>query len=231
MIYVFGKKNCILVGSLVILFVLISVTYNSVLKSTCANIISNTIIIDPGHGGEDSGALGITGVKEKDLNLNISIKLKEELLKRGFNVIMTRDTDTMLNDKDAKKKKISDLKNRVKLANNYPNCIFLSIHMNYFDDKNQKGAQVFYSDNNKENLLIAECIQKHLKENLDKKNNREAKKSKDNIYILKKIESPACLIECGFISNPNEEQMLSKDEYQLKIVKAISDGIFEYISL
>ncbi len=202
---------------------------NIYMDSIVANVTSNTIIIDPGHGGEDSGALGTMGTLEKDLNLSIALKIKEKLLNTGFNVIITRSDDKMLGTENVtKNKKRNDLKARVKIAQSYENAIFLSIHMNHFDDSNQKGAQIFYSKNNKGSKKLAELIDKNFKKTLDTSNKREIKKAGSEIYIMNKVNNPACLIECGFISNPTEEHKLKDEAYQWKITDAVINAICEF---
>lgn len=232
MIYVFNKKIIILSLSLFIIFISTICIYNSVLSSTVTKVVSNTVIIDPGHGGEDGGAVGITGTKEKDLNLKIALNLKEKLLNSGFNVVLTRENDIMLCDENQKKnKKRTDLKNRVNITEKYSDGILISIHMNFFDDKTQKGAQVFYSANNNDSKIIAEKLQQEFINTLDKNNKRKIKPSGSEIFLLSRTKIPACLIECGFISNPTEEQLLLKENYQNKITDAITNAIINYYSI
>jgi len=206
-------------------------SFNGYFASREVSVSTNTIIIDAGHGGEDGGAIGKNGTKEKDLNLSISLKLKNALIKNGFNVQMTRETDTMLSEPDEKKhKKRSDLNNRVKMTRKFENGIFLSIHMNYYDSPAQKGAQMFYSVNNEKSKLLAMCIEKEFKTSVDPDNKRVSKPAGNEIFIMKHIKLPACLIECGFISNREEEKLLNDAAYQDKIVNAIVTGVKKYIS-
>jgi len=231
MFYVINKKSIILTFSLMFVFIMSSFIYNSYQKSMVTSITSNVIVIDPGHGGEDGGAVGVTGIKEKDLNLKIALKLKEKLLNSGINVVMTRDTDIMLCDKNQqKKRKRTDFDNRIKIAQNYNNAIFISIHMNYFEDNSQSGAQIFYSKNNPESKEIASILREELKNSLNPNNKRQIKPSGKEIYLLSNLKIPACLIECGFISNPTEEQLLMSDKYQEKIAETIKNGLLKYFS-
>lgn len=194
------------------------------------SVLTNTIIIDPGHGGEDGGAVGKNGTKEKDLNLEIALKLKKIMIENGFNVQLTREKDTMLCDPEiTKHKKRTDLNNRVKISRKFDNGIFLSIHMNHFEDPNQKGSQVFYSVNNKNSKMLAELIEKELKASVDAENKRVSKPAENNIFIMKHINIPACLIECGFISNRIEEKLLADPTYQEKIANAIATGVKNFI--
>lgn len=231
MFYVINKKSIILTFSLMFVFIMSSFIYNSYQKSMVTSVTSNVIVIDPGHGGEDGGAVGVTGIKEKDLNLKIALKLKEKLLNSGINVVMTRDTDIMLCDKNQqKKRKRTDFDNRIKIAQNYNNAIFISIHMNYFEDNSQSGAQIFYSKNNPESKEIASILREELKNSLNPNNKRQIKPSGKEIYLLSNLKIPACLIECGFISNPTEEQLLMSDNYQEKIAETIKNGLLKYFS-
>ena len=231
MFYVINKKSIILTFSLVFIFIMSSFIYNSYQKSMVTSVTSNVIVIDPGHGREDGGAVGVTGIKEKDLNLKIALKLKEKLLNSGINVVMTRETDIMLCDKNQqKKRKRTDFDNRIKIAQNYNNAIFISIHMNYFEDNSQSGAQIFYSKNNPESKEIASILREELKNSLNPNNKRQIKPSGKEIYLLSNLKIPACLIECGFISNPTEEQLLMSDNYQEKIAETIKNGLLKYFS-
>lgn len=225
-------KNSIISLSLIIFTVFISaLTYNKYYDSNNVSVMTNTIIIDAGHGGEDGGAIGNNGTKEKDLNLQIALKLKEGLINNGFNVQMTRETDTMLSDPEEQKhKKRSDLNNRVKIARKFENGIFLSIHMNYYESSSEKGAQIFYSPNNENSEILAKSIENEFKQTVDSENKRDSKKAGSEIFIMKHINIPACLIECGFISNREEEKLLSDSAYQDKIVNAIITGVKKYLS-
>ena len=228
MLILLSKKNIILFLFLLFVFGGASTVFHHNFSSAVSKVVTNTIILDAGHGGEDGGAIGISGSKEKDINLAVTLKLKQKLLDSGFNVIMTRESDIMLCDeKQQKKKKLTDLKNRVAISTKNNEAIFLSIHMNHYEDITQKGAQVFYSVNNSMSEEIAKNIQNELKETVDQNNRREIKPSGKEIYILDKIKTPACLIECGFISNPTEEQLLLNEDYQNKIADAITNGIIK----
>lgn len=191
------------------------------------------VIIDAGHGGEDGGAVGANGVYEKDLNLLIAADLKDMLSAEGIDTVMTRETDIMLYDKNVNykgRKKMLDLAARLKIAESYEDCIFVSIHMNSFPDKKYSGLQVYYSPNHTDSKILAESIQKNVSVNLQPENSRSVKKAGSNIYLLDRIQSPAVLIECGFISNHEECELLSSKEYRQKLTLLIFCGICEYIS-
>ena len=185
------------------------------------------IIIDAGHGGIDCGAVGKNDILEKDLNLIIALKLKRLFKMSNCEVILTRETDIMLNDDGVNKRKASDLLNRVKIANKYPDAIFISIHMNKFEQEKYKGMQVFYSQNNLDSANLAELVKINCKEYLQPDNNREIKRGK-NIYILENIKNIGILIECGFLSNYEESRLLIQDDYQNKIAKIIFASVVEF---
>lgn len=224
----------------IILIILISVSLHLSIKKDTD--VSNTesispsrpiVIIDAGHGGEDGGAVGANGVYEKDLNLLIAADLKDMLSAEGIDTVMTRETDIMLYDKNVDyrgRKKRLDLTARLKIAESYEDCIFVSIHMNSFSDKKYSGLQVYYSPNHTDSKLLAESIQKNVSVHLQPENSRSVKKSGSNIFLLDRIQSPAVLIECGFISNYEECERLSSKEYRQKLTLLIFCGICEYIS-
>lgn len=192
-----------------------------------------TVIIDAGHGGEDGGAVGKNGVYEKELNLLIAADLRDMLSAEGINVVMTRETDVLLYDRtlDYKgRKKMLDLAARLKIAESYENCIFVSIHMNSFPDERYKGLQVYYSPNHPDSAKLAESIQNTVSLHLQPENSRSVKKAGTNIYLLDRIHSPSVLIECGFISNHEECELLSSKEYRQELTLLIFCGICEYIS-
>lgn len=190
-----------------------------------------TIIIDAGHGGEDCGAIGVSGVYEKDLNLEIASMLGGLLTDEGYAVIYTRTDDRLLyTDEENIKgiRKISDLKNRCKIGAEYENSIFVSIHMNSFAEEKYSGLHVYYSDNNADSYALAMKVQGKVRDTLQPNNNR-VPKSGENIYLLENLENPAILIECGFLTNIEECEKLSQKEYQKELSFSILCGIIEYI--
>ena len=192
-----------------------------------------TVILDPGHGGEDGGAVGKNGVYEKDLNLSIAKKLSEQLADMNVSVICTRTEDILLYDKtqDYKgKKKILDLAARLKIARDTENPIFISIHMNAFSQTQYSGLQVYYSKNDPRSEELARCIQNAVQKELQPTNTRKIKQASTNIYLLDRITTPAILIECGFLSNPEECALLSTDEYQEALTFLLADVIAEYVA-
>jgi N-acetylmuramoyl-L-alanine amidase len=190
----------------------------------------STVVIDAGHGGEDPGTIGVNGAYEKDINLSIAITLGELLTERGFAVVYTRTDDRMLYGEGQNIKgirKISDLKNRCKIAAEYPQAIFVSIHMNSYGSPAFSGLHVYYSPEDENSKLLANKIQYSVKENLQNTNNRKIKPGKD-IYVLENVENTAVLIECGFLTNAEECEKLSQKEYQKQLCLAIVCGIIEY---
>lgn len=190
-----------------------------------------TLVIDPGHGGEDGGAVSCTGVTESSLNLEIGVRLHDLLLFLGYRSQLTRESDTSLHDPSAQtvsEKKVSDLKNRVRMVQNTENAILVSIHQNYFSKEQYSGAQVFFAPT-PGSLALAGTVQERLRSSLDPKNHREAKESL-TVYLMKKITCPGILIECGFLSNRAEEEKLRSGAYQKQLVCVIACGLTEYLS-
>lgn len=195
---------------------------NVYLREINTKLVGKVIAIDIGHGGKDSGTT-YGNIKEKDINLSIGLKLKDELIKEGVEVILLRDGDYDLSHPDAKRRKKSDFDNRIKVINNSNADMYISLHINYLDNSKYYGAQVFYTDGNKK---IAESIQEQFINML--KSPMKSKKLRDDIYMYKKLKIPGVLIECGFISNSKERNLLINDEYQDKIVESIVKGVIEY---
>lgn len=185
-------------------------------------LLNKTIIIDSGHGGKDGGSV-VNGILEKNINLQISLKLKDILIKNGANVIMTRDGDYDLSSPNVNRRKKSDFDNRISLINNASADLYISIHLNYLSDSRYSGAQVFYT---KGNEYLAEIMQESLASYL--KTKMPAKKLSNTIYMYKKLNVPGVLIECGFLSNEKERNLLITDKYQERIALAITKGIISY---
>ena len=189
------------------------------------------IIIDAGHGGEDPGAIGSNGVYEKDLNLAIALQVGQMLEDEGYVIVYTRTDDRMLYTEEENIKgirKISDLKNRCKVAQRYPDALFISIHMNSFGSDKYFGTQVYYSNVNEKSIDLAEAVQYKVREAIQTDNNRTIKKSEE-LYVLNNINNPSILIECGFLTNKTECEKLCKKEYQKELSFSIVCGIIEYM--
>lgn len=181
-----------------------------------------TVIIDPGHGGEDGGATSCTGILESQYNLEISLRLRDLFHLLGVNTLMIRETDCSVytaGDTIAQKK-ISDLKERVRMVNNTPDALLISIHQNHFVQSQYSGAQMFFAptDGSKE---LAQLLQKAFIETVNPNSHRQVKKA-DGIYLMQHINCPAVLIECGFLSNPTEAYLLGSEDYQKKLCAIIA---------
>lgn len=186
------------------------------------------IVIDPGHGGVDPGMLGVNDTVEKEINLEISYMLKEELEGQGISVVLTRTTDDGLYEESDSNKKIADMKKRCQVITENNADIVVSIHQNSFSDSAVCGAQVFYYKHSEKGKELAQCIQDSMKENLDETNNRKIK-ANDSYYMLIHTPCPTVIVECGFITNYDEAELLVSEEYQRKVAEAISAGIRDFI--
>ena len=189
-----------------------------------------TIVIDAGHGGEDGGAIGLTGTLEKDINLDISKKLEFLFGLCGIDTVMTRTDDKLLyNEGQEGRKKFFDLHNRVKIANSIDNAFLVSIHQNKFPIEKYHGLQVYYAENFSQSEVVAEAIQKNTVLFLQNDNKRQIKRAGKEIFLLKNVNCPAVLVECGFLSNFEEENNLNNDEYRQKIATIIFSSIMQTI--
>ena len=186
------------------------------------------ICLDSGHGGDDPGKIGVGGTKEKDINLQVALKLKEKLEKAGFEVVMTRETDTDLAEEGASSHKVSDMRKRCEIIEETKPVMTVSIHQNSYTDSAVKGAQTFYYGESAEGKALAEVLQAKLVEKLDPSNHRTAK-ANESYYLLKKTSTPTVIVECGFLSNPEEEKKLQEEKYQEQVADAVCEGIKEYL--
>lgn len=202
---------------LITLLILNLLIYIPTIAQSRKLILNNkTIVIDPGHGGKDVGT-SFKDIYEKDINLDISLYLKEELEKFGANVIVTRLGDYDLSTPNASRRKKSDFDNRIKIANENNSDLFISIHQNYYKDSKYKGTQIFYKGN--ENL--ADYLQKNINKD------RKTKKISNSLYMYNKIKSDVLLIECGFLSNSSDRKKFTDISYQ----KEYSKNLSKYITL
>ena len=193
-------------------------------------VSGKTIVIDAGHGKPDEGAQSSNGTTEAETNLKIALKLQNLLEQSGTTVILTRSDENAIYDIDAKtlkQKKISDIHNRVKIGNESSADLFVSIHLNKIPQQQYDGWQTFYKAGSNEGKKLAESIQNNLNEAIQKENIRIAK-TIDNIYIIKHVEIPITIVECGFLSNPTEEKKLLEDDYQNRLAWGIYNGIIDY---
>lgn len=191
-----------------------------------------TLVIDAGHGGMDGGASGATGTTEQHINLSIAKRTQSLAGFFGVSTVMTREDEQSLDYKEGasiRRNKVADIKKRESIALSVKNPVFLSIHLNQFDDVQYKGAQVFYSKNNPEGALLAKALQESMVSGLDKSNKRKEKQALDTIYLLKKLRCPAVIVECGFLSNPQEEKLLINESYHKKAALCIIRGYLNYL--
>lgn len=233
-----NAKNKIIL-SFVLFLILGSLGFGTVIVSeklavdAASTKVNQTVIIDAGHGGPDGGTSADDGTLEKDLNLQIAIKLNESLNSMGIKTVMIRTEDISVHDASAntiRQKKVSDLKNRLKIINETNNSIFVSIHQNHFSDSRYSGTQVFYSKNNPQSSVLADCIRQSVISDLQKDNTRETKPSGTDIYLLYHAESPAVMVECGFLSNINESKNLKNENYQKELAFVLALGISDYLN-
>lgn len=185
------------------------------------------------HGGEDGGAVGKNGILEKDVNLSVAKILYDILYINNFPVSMTRTEDVMLYGRYENtdgKKKIYDLKARLDIANETENPLFISIHMNSYPGEECRGAQVYYSKNNDESVNIAGKIQNYVSSYIQPENKRKIKSATSSIFLLDRIKCPAVLIECGFLSNYEECEKLSSDDYRKALTVSLFGAIADYMS-
>lgn len=207
--------------------VIISRTVSKYVASDQVKNRKMVIVLDPGHGGSDPGKIGVNDVEEKTLNLAIAGKVQELLKKEKIDVVMTREEDIMLTGPDGKTTKAGDMKARVAVINEAAPVLAVSIHQNSYHQEGVKGAQVFYYSHSEEGKKAAELMQKAMLI-LNTENNRKAK-ADDTYYLLKRTEAPTIIVECGFLSNWEEAELLKDEEYQEKTAEAIVDGIKAYI--
>lgn len=208
------------------------VSFGKVLEAMSENN-EVTVIIDAGHGGIDGGTSAKDGTIEKNLNLSIALKLRDTLEAIGIKTVMTRTDDRSIHDDGAKtirEQKVSDIKNRLKIIQTTPNCVFVSIHQNHFQSSKYYGTQVFYSKNNPESKVLADTIRKTIVNNLQKDNNRELKQSGKEIYLLYHSIAPSVMVECGFLSNENDTRLLKDEQYQKEFAFFTALGISDYIN-
>ena len=207
-------------------------TNKNAISTMALPVTNKTIVIDAGHGGEDGGATSENGISEAQINLKIALNLQKLLEQSGANVILTRSDENAIYDLDKKtlrEKKVSDIKNRVKIGNNSSADIFVSIHLNKIPQNQYSGWQTFYKDGNEQGKELATSIQNNLNETIQKENKRVPMKI-SNVYIIKQVEIPTAIVECGFLSNPEEEQILQQAIYQEKLAWGIYNGIIEYFN-
>lgn len=225
------KALMILFSGFLLIAVCINISYkidDVMVKTVGINNIQTrkTVIIDPGHGGIDVGTVGIDGSLEKNINLSISLDLYDFLMVSGINTVLTRDGDYEMYRAGEQRTK-SDLYNRMDYINSVPDSILISIHQNHFENEAEWGTQVWYSPNDEISPTLADKILQSVKKNIQPENKRENKVSDNSYYILYKAQKPSVMVECGFVSNENENKRLQDKEYQRDMAYSILVGICE----
>ena len=200
--------------------------YFSTQRTATQNI---SFIIDPGHGIPDGGAVGTDGTTEQELNLLISLKLSQKLKELGQSNIMTRTDENSIyaEGKTIHEKKVSDIRERIKLASKFSNTPLISVHMNTYPSENVKGIQVFYSSKNEGSQELAQKLQTALNEAFQSDAPRTIKAIPNNIYLFSHIQNTAVIIECGFISNSEELKLLKNEQYQITLAEVIATTLAE----
>lgn len=230
----FTKKRLVILGIFLLLVISICVIMQfkePETKETVALPVSNkVIVVDAGHGEPDGGAVSSNGISEAEINLKIALKLQNLLEQSGATVILTRSDENGIYDLDKetlKQKKVSDIKNRVKIGNSSSADIFISIHLNKIPQQQYSGWQTFFKKDCENGKKLATAIQENLKQAVQKENDRVPMKI-DNVYIVKNVEIPLTIVECGFLSNTEEEKQLQDDNYQNRLAWGIYNGIIDY---
>lgn len=205
-----------------------------VTSASIADSTLPTIILDAGHGGFDGGCVAYNGVSEKGINLNITLCLKALLEADGYEVVTTRDSDVSIYDEGVEglsQQKKSDMKNRLEIFNSRENAIAISIHQNQYTDPQYSGAQMFFSQTNSQSKFLAQSLQDAFVENLQPENKREIKLTGDDLYLIYYAKIPSVMAECGFLSNPEEADLLESDKYQKQVAFTIYKGIKNYLGM
>ena len=190
---------------------------------------SPLILVDAGHGGSDPGMIGVGGLEEKGINLSISLLLRDTLEKSGYSVIMTREEDKGLYDSSAANKKAQDMQRRIAMIREHMPVLSVSIHQNSYHDAGVHGPQVFYYESSVEGKKLAEAVQSSLNDLLEVDRPRKVK-GNTSYYLLKRSSGTLVIVECGFLTNPEEAQKLQTKEYQEKVAAAVSEGIRTYLN-
>lgn len=227
------KKRVFLVLITIIISVLsyrIKEENKNIIQTVTLPVTNKKVVLDAGHGFPDEGAEGLNGVTEASINLIITKKVQTLLEQSGCEVILTRSDENgiyNLESNTLKEKKVSDIKNRVKIGNESSADIFISIHLNKISESKYYGWQTFFKANNQNSEELARSIQEELNASIQRENKREALKITGK-YIVEHVEIPIAIVECGFLSNPEEEELLQKDDYQNRIAWGIYNGIMDY---
>ncbi|CDE96800.1 n-acetylmuramoyl-L-alanine amidase CwlD [Clostridium sp. CAG:567] len=225
----FGIITTILLISLFV-FVFQVASSKQTVQTVSLPVSNKVIVLDAGHGKPDEGAQSSNGTTEAETNLKITLKVQSLLEQSGATVVLTRSDENAIYDLDKttlRQKKISDIHNRVKIGNESSADIFVSIHLNKISQQQYYGWQCFYKQNDEKSTALAKSLQENLNDSIQKENKRVSMKL-DNVYIIKHVEIPISIVECGFLSNPEEETQLLSDDYQNRLAWGIYNGIMDY---
>jgi len=187
------------------------------------------VVIDVGHGGSDPGKVGVDGCLEKDINLQIALRLREYLEQSDVNVVMTREEDVALDDGGYGSKKMADMRRRCEIVEENKADFVVSIHQNSYHEEYVSGGQVFYYAESKEGRRLAEILQSRFTYVLGEENRRLAK-ANDSYYLLRNVKCPIVIVECGFLSNWREAALLQQEDYQDRMAWTIHMGVMEYLN-
>ena len=219
----FKRNSCIII--FVLIMFLLTFAFSHIVAVSASGYNGITIVLDAGHGGRDGGSVGVNGTIEKEINLKYTLALKEKLVSAGYRVELTRKTDDGLYLESAKNKKMSDLNARMEIIKRANPNLVISIHMNSFSSPSAHGASTYYRSGDKSGQIVSDLIQQSLNTYLGAPS---TKGKVGDYYILNESYYTAVLIECGFLSNPEEERLLNTDEYLKKFVDAVYNAILLY---
>ena len=228
----FGERSVSIITGVLVVVCMLYLAKELAVYTTGNSVVTKEqvcIVLDAGHGGDDPGKIGINGSKEKDINLAIAQRVKRYLEAEGIKVVMTRETTDGLYDADAENKKVQDMKRRIAIIEEAQPLAAVSIHQNSYTEEYVNGAQVFYYKDSKAGEKLASLLQESLRERLNPENHRQMKDN-DSYYLLKKTQIPTVIVECGFLSNSNEAELLCDEEYQDRVAWAIYMGIMQFVN-
>ena len=224
MLNFFKKYKMVVI--IIMFFILLTSLYFNIVKTSGKNYNGFTIVLDAGHGGRDGGSVGVNGTIEKEINLDYVLCLKQKLVTLGYRVVLTRKDDNGLYSPLASNKKISDMNKRMEIIKKSNPNLVLSLHMNSFSDKSARGAVCYHKIDDKASIQCADLIQQSLNKNL---NTRLSKSKKGDYFMLNCSYYTSVLVECGFLSNTEEERLLNTEEYKQKFTDAVCSGILLYL--
>ena len=231
--FILSKKRILFITIMIMVSVISFEMFNEqekTIETVTLPVTGKIVVLDAGHGYPDEGAESSTGVTEASINLVITRKVQTLLEQSGCTVVLTRSDENGIYDlrsNTIREKKVSDIKNRVKIGNESSADVFVSIHLNKIPQSKYYGWQAFFKSNSEQSEELAKSLQEELNASIQRENKREALRITGK-YIIEHVEIPIAIIECGFLSNPEESQLLQQDEYQNKIAWGIYNGIMDY---